>query len=391
MPETIPFNYFLADEQAPVTEDRSVWNDPLPVNRTHQIAGKDSPVSYGDYFLAVRSFFEKDRFNILTSAVYEQTCQQIIPADIDNIHIYLEKHGEFYHPARIMATVSGQRYPFVLNVAVTETGRDCIKREYPVLKKLNTVFSSQYIPKVYGEDSIYKNDICRTSMFLGEWFDNYNEFHITHDSKGNKIIIVWDPVNGNYFLTHDQTVALYSQMSTILTHFYNTETFEQISQWHHAAGDFILKMDNQNPDVRLITVRQYEPLFEKDDTEDSPPDPQSILESLLVFFINLSIRMRLDRIDGIGEFVWADDLAVYGIVSGFLSELAAKPMIKSLSVPFDECFLFYLTSAYSESELMDLATSIVNTYHPQTPGLPLINKNLKKHVSLFCHIFKQAV
>ena len=102
-------------------------------------------------------------------------------------------------------------------------------------------------------------------MFLGEWFEGYNEFHISLDPADEKHkIIVWDHEHGNYFLSTDQTKALYRQAAKILTCYYNVETFEQISSWHHAAGDFVLKCQNDEIDLKLITVRQYRPMFGND-------------------------------------------------------------------------------------------------------------------------------
>lgn len=390
MPEDIPFTYFLADEETPVTEDRSIWNNPLPVNRPHQIFVKDSPVSYGNYFSAVRSFLEKNSFTILLTAVSDHCRQQTNLKNVEGIQVFLEKHGEFYHPSRIRVTACGRAYQFVLNVAVTDTGKEYIKQEYRILKKLNNDFPGQHIPCVYGEGAVIING-SRICVFLGEWFDRYNEFHITRDPKGNQKTIVWDPVDGNYYLTREQTVALFRQAATILTHYYNTETFEQISQWHHAAGDFIIKRNNNEIDVRLITVRQYNPLFKKEDSENSEPHPQSILEALVVFFLNLSIRMRLDRMDGTGEIVWAETPAVYGIVSGFLKGLASKPSIKTLSIPLDDCFLYFLVSSYTEYELRNLAADIVNTYHPGAPEIPEIKKHLGNHVGVLYQAIHQSI
>ena len=58
-------------------------------------------ISHGDYFTAVRNFLEQDGYEIITRAVSQQTRRDITSEEIEEIRIFLEKHGEFYHPARI--------------------------------------------------------------------------------------------------------------------------------------------------------------------------------------------------------------------------------------------------------------------------------------------------
>jgi hypothetical protein len=43
---------------------------------------------------------------------------------------------------------------------------------------------------------------------------------------------------------------------------------------------------------------------------------------LLIFFLNLSIRMRLDRYDGVGDIVWADGPVVQSTLDGVMDGLA---------------------------------------------------------------------
>ena len=192
--------------------------------------------------------------------------------------------------------------------------------------------------------------------------------------------MVWDDRRGSFFLSTGQTRMLYAGVSKILTGYYNLSSFEQIFSWHHAAGDFIVRVENEKPDLKLVTVRRYEAILENQkDTKTPSDEPQQILQALLIFFLNLSIHTRLDRLDGIGEIVWSDDSAVEATIIGFLEALSVKPDIPSLPDSPLACFVAYLASC-TEGDLIDLTGAIVNRFNPQMPGLALVKKNIHPHV-----------
>jgi hypothetical protein len=386
MPGKSRFSYFLSNKKYPVHKDSETWNTPLPLSRNQSAKQplKDIGiyVTHGDYFCAVRSFLGKNRFAILTSALAQYLNRNIQPEDIAKVRIFLEKHGEFYHPARIEANVNGDVAPFVVNVAVSQVGKEAIQREYDILKKLNLNLPFSFLPKVYGKGMAHTKKNLEVSMFLGEWFEGFNEFHVSKDpSDETNRIIVWDSERGNFFLTNEQTVVLYRQAAMILTCYYNIETFEQISQWHHAAGDFVIKLLNNKIKTRLVTVRQYAPMFETNEMEDQDNGADLILEALLVFFLNLSIRMRLDRLNGVREIVWSGDVAVEGTLQGFFQGLALQPPVDLLQDSVVDCFRKHLLSC-SQADLFDLSQAMVNAYKPQAPEVPVIKHNLQSHVMI---------
>jgi len=363
-----------------------MWNALLPMSRHQQPNDSGICMSHGDYFTAVRNFLEQDRSEIITRAVSQHMHREVTCEEIEEIRIFLEKHGEFYHPARIEIMLHETAIPFVLNVAISDTGKSYIQREYDLLKQLQKDFPFSFLPKVYGRGcvSITGDEI---GMFLGEWFQGYNEFHISLDPSDEKYkIVVWDYVNGNYFLTTDQATNLYQQASKLLTCYYNVETFEQISSWHHAAGDFVLKYRNDKIDVKLITARQYRPMFENNGI-NKDPDMELIMEALLVFFLNLTIRMRLDRLDGVGEIMWSDDTSIGGILKGFFESLALKPPNISFPGSLIDCFRNHLLSC-SQSDLFGLSQAMVDAYNPQSAEIPAIKKNLKRHVKILYDAIK---
>ena len=151
MPNAPQFKYFLSPQKDPVQKDSQVWSTPLPLNR-QQAAEPLRPetgisISHGDYFCAAGDFLGRNRFEIVTRAASQHLCRKIQLDEIKEINICLEKHGEFYHPARIEAVLKGVSIPFVLNVAVSEAGLNCIQKEYRLLKKLDANFSFSLVPQ----------------------------------------------------------------------------------------------------------------------------------------------------------------------------------------------------------------------------------------------------
>jgi hypothetical protein len=310
-------SFFISHSKEPVTEDSLIWQEPIPLRLDALMKHAGESVSHAAYFRAAQTFIEANSFEVITRAVCRQLDRDVKVADIDEIRICLEKHAEFYHPARIETVVCQQKLCFVLNVAISETGRRFIEKEFHLLNRLNTAQPLHYLPQAYGFGQTAGSNGQNFAMFLGQWFDGYHEFHISIDPVDKKPkIMVWDDARSRFFLSAEQTKTLYAQASKILTAYYNLESFEQIFSWHHAAGDFIVQTENEKLELRLVTVRQYAAIFENQkDTQTAPGDPQRILQALLIFFLNLSIHMRLDRLDGIGEMVFNE--AGYPIVAGF--------------------------------------------------------------------------
>ncbi len=340
-------------------------------------------VSIGDYFMAARLFFETSGIENIVSALKQRFEKQINSEDIDRIDIFLVKHGEFYHPARIEVSVHEKRIYFVLNVAVSPVGKEHIEGEYRCLKKLNKDYSFDYLPQVYGRHEVELSNNNRVSMFLGEWLNNYHEFHISREpADGKNKISVWDSGRKHYFLTESQSLNLYTRAAGILTGYYNLESFEQICAWHHAAGDFIVRVENEKLDLKLITVRRYAPIFEKsflDDSENLRDSAEFILQALLLFFLNLSLKMRLDRFDGVGDIVWADDQALQGTLIGILNALGMKAAIPALPDTPLRCFFQYL-SMCSKTDFYELCESLLNRFNPDSPEIDVIKQHLDSHV-----------
>ena len=89
-------------------------------------------ISHGDYFRSVRSFLEQNRLETLTSAIAHHFNREIRPKEIEEIRIVLEKHGEFYHPARIEVIACEKAVSLVVNVAVSQVGNKYILNEFNI-------------------------------------------------------------------------------------------------------------------------------------------------------------------------------------------------------------------------------------------------------------------
>ncbi|MCP4690141.1 MAG: hypothetical protein GY859_18960, partial [Desulfobacterales bacterium] len=326
--------YFLDNENAPVVPGGALWSAPLPMSRgafSREPREPDRPpVTRGDYFTAARDFLEIDNFEKFRAACSRRLDREISLEEITGIRVYLAKHGEFYHPARIEPLLPSSHAPsprFVLNAAVSETGKKTLRAEYAHLARLNRDFPFKYIPKVFHQGEGRSPADRTIPMFLGQWLDGFHEFHISRDrAAGVRGVTVWDGRPEPVFLTEEQTFDLYRQTAVILTSYFNLETLERIFSWHHAAGDFVARPRPGGVDVRLITVRRYAPMFETErepgaEGPDRGADPVKTLSALLLFLLSISIRTRVDRLDGVGEIAWADDLAVHATLTGFFQAL----------------------------------------------------------------------
>jgi hypothetical protein len=371
--------YFLASDDRSVAENSPRWRMPLPLSPAGSAGSGEPPVgaevTYGDYFTAVHRFLEGEGFIALTGALRERLGQSLTAADLGPIRIYLEKHGHFYHPARITVAVANRRPAFVVNVAVTKIGRSYLKADFDNIRLLNDRFPYRFLPQVYckGEATLPGRS-RRLEMFLGEWLEGYHEFHLSGGpAEMNSRLVVWDPVKGAHRLSKQQWVDIFRQIALILTAYYDLETFEQIFSWHNAAGDFIVKTDAGKIDLRLITVRKYAPLF-----ADVSGGVDTILQAMLIFWLNLSIRIRLDRFDGVGPFGCAGDDMVEAALNGFFDGLALQVRFGRIPKELPDLFAGYL-KALASDDRDTLLEGIVGRLKCHPSEKALIRKHLKRH------------
>lgn len=393
--------FALYDENHIISPSCDEWNTPLPMARMAAAFAGDDTETIGTYLEAVQDFLQKNNHAVLTAALREQ--EGLCTGEAKRILIIQEKHGAFYHPVRIQIVWrSGKHICFGINAAVSQKGRELLSREYKVMERLqgksafpsrNASNGKSYLPKMYGCGTGKSPGGKAIPMFMVEWFTGFHEFHYSMDENtGAYRLALWDPETGKRFLPDNWYTTIFSEASRILTLYFNPETLEEIFPWHHAAGDFVIQKTASGPRIRLVTARNYAPRMTREDREDSftrEGSLQDILEGLLGFFFNLSVRMRLDRADGTQEVVWAGEEAVEGAISGVLEGLEYHTgQSEHPGFPLNTGFLLYL-SRFSEKEILSRLNILAGEDFFSRDEYPLIETHLPAHAKSIITLAKK--
>ncbi|MBW1742105.1 MAG: hypothetical protein JRJ47_01580 [Deltaproteobacteria bacterium] len=353
--------------------DDSTSQAPMRLTRHGDTLPGDLTLNYGQYFKGIAAVISNDSYASLIKATTRQLERDVFLSDIDRILICAEKHGSDYHPAKIEVVLPDAIAAFVMNVAVTARGRACLSREHEVLQVLNRKYDFPYLPRTYFQDEASPPSMF---MFLADWFEGYHEFHLSVDPEsGSQKVALWDSDRGHVYLSELQTREIYRQAAMILTRYYDVETFEQIFPWHHAAGDFVVKAEAESVNVRLITARQYTPMIDSSEGVTAH-------DALLFFLLNLSLRMRLDRLDGVGAVAWANDGCVQATLEGFMEGLGIKEQREVIPGGFLDAFIRDIKSS-SVGELSHGFRTLVDACDQSAPDIGVLRNNLEKHTSKF--------
>ena len=368
--------YRITGYDGVIRPDHRVWNTPLPSIRK-PLPGSSAPqdvnaepITHGNYFQAIRDYLQGEGQDHVRKALMVR-----YPLCADEFHgetleIILEKHGEFYHPARILVPCKDGVLSLVLNVAVTPHGRTWMASEINALNSVAGRLPPDGVPAVYGLATVPGANHAPLSMFLADWFEGFHEFHLSIDpQKGRQGMVVWDTTTAPFYLSDRQQAAVYRRAAFLLTRAFNPHTTEQIYPWHHASGDFVLRVKDDALDLRLITVRQYAPTI---GDRNGELEAEARLTALLVFFFNLTIRNRLDRLDGTGPPAWADAIAVPETIRGFFDALDEDQSIE----------VKRLLDAYALDEVMELLSLVAERYQLMDMEKGLIRANLASHGAL---------
>jgi hypothetical protein len=339
-------------------------------------------LTLGDYFGSIEAFLLKDPAKPLYSILEERFNKQTDINGVQEILIRSEKHGALYHPASIEVLVEGKQLKIAVSTAVSERGKLWMAREYEILKHLNRSYKLPYLPNVYTKGEVEcKADENRHEtliMTLAEWFEGYHEWHLSIDEKdSSQKICIWDLENGNRYASQDEAFEIFRQASKILTLYYDTNSFNQIYPWHHAAGDFIVGTRNGSIDVKLTTARRYESIMNSFSDDSVNP-----IIAMIYFFLNLTVRIQLDKLDGVGATVWAGDFSAGAATAGFFEAL----MIMETEGRYDLGKvedLLSLFQSFNEEELEGLFQSLLILYNKDDPeDLTVIQENLGYHINL---------
>ena len=342
-------------------------------------------LTLGDYFEAIREFILKDQGKRLAHVLKERLNREIGPDNIQKILVRSEKHGALYHLASVGVFADNQQTKLAVSTAVSEKGKEWITNEYEMLKFLNNSLKLPYLPDVHlkGEVECDAGDGKHEtlSMLLSEWFEDYHEWHLSIDENdNNQKIYIWDFQNGNRYASKEEAFEIFQQASKILTLYYDTKDFNQIYPWHHAAGDFIVRTRGRNIDVRLTTVREYQSIMDYFSKETVNP-----MIAIVYFFLNLTIRMRLDKLNGVGETVWSGGFCVKATTEGFFDAIRIMESEGRyhLGRPKD---LLALLKSFGEEEIQNLFHPLRDWYQQGNPAeFRVIQAKLRSHVNLLYH------
>ena len=271
------------------------------------VEGSDG-LTYEAYFAGLEAFALTEAWAALHAAVVAAGC----PADkagIDELVIRAEKHGALYHPASLTVRAGGVEAKLCVNVAASPASIALLEQEAGLLIGLRERFSPDYLPCPQAFATAGE-----LAFLLEDWFAGYHEFH--QDGTGR--VRLWDYDIGERTLDDQSALEVYRQAAHILTRYYHADTGASIGPWHHAAGDFVAKVTGETVSVRLITVRGYgagQDFAEAGELADKL--------AALAFFTNMTMRIRLDRVEGVGQLVLAGEAVVEAAVRGFISGLAA--------------------------------------------------------------------
>ena len=388
--EKIRTHFFISGEKKELTPGSELWDCPLSGRKDDgnnelqpEKVSRGTEITIGDYFSASCKILSQNEYLILLTGLEAVLKRPVSKDHILRVLIFLEKHGAFYHPLKIRVELKdSQTHLFVLNGAVSNPGLSLIETEYFLIARLNKAFSEQYLPHVFGLDFIEMNH-GRIGFFLGKWFEDYKEFHVT-GSRDKRRIVVWESDGRCLYLPWKNALPVYRETAKILTYYYNIETFEQIFPWHHAAGDFIVKQAGDRFHVRLVTVRGYSPLTEFGSGEEDKKN--HILPSLLLFFFNLTLRMRLDRLDGTGKTVLLGDEVLKETIEGFFTVLDEKS--KDYSYGDLKRIFIDFKNGFSLGQIMDIMITIMESGDMNQTENQLILENLETHCRIIEAIFK---
>ncbi len=375
--------YLSSSPNGDVVPDKSGLDSPIPLHLSDldgiAKSGSTAGLTYHRYLETIKDFLSRDSYHFLIDALRKQTGKSIALRDIESITIRSEKHGALYHIASIDVITADDISKFVATSALSERGKLYLESDFYWLQSLHNKYAFSYLPRVYHQDQVCYQSLegTRQAMLisLGEWLEGYHEFHLSLDkSDGRQKIVVWDLNNGYYYLSAAQSHTLYRLASLVLTLYYDTDTFHQISLWHHSAGDFIVRVDGENIDLKLVTVRRYEPMIGFSTNQES-----NKIAALIHFFLHLSIRMRMDRLDGVGVVAWADDFCLDAIMKGFYQALEIKEKMGGPAAINRDEFLAGL-KGFSREDWIDMAHATLETYPQPEADVPLIRRNLNKHL-----------
>jgi len=275
------------------------------------------------------------------------------------------------------------RVKFTLSTAISQEGQDCILKEHDILHRLNRNSGFSFLPETYG----IRKMTCHTAqgktvemvILAAQWFEDYHEWHIAVDpADDTRKIQIWDLKRGPRYASAGEASIIIGECSKILALYYDFENCNHIGAWHHAAGDFIVNCpQGGKPKVKLTTVRKYAPLMAAFSGRDVDP-----IIAFIYFLLDTTVRMRLDRLDGVGEMVWLDDFVVAATVKGFFDGLRELEIKEDGVKKVLAADLLKLMKSFARAEIKRVFEPLSARYNDEnTDEAAVIDIHLDDHIS----------
>lgn len=385
-----PFRFLLSADHTPVVPGTPLWKAPLPTSRGaagglpgETATNVDGPVSYGAYFSTLQETLAADHCAALCKALARTTRASMAPEQIERVEIQLLKHGHFYHPACVVVFVAGVAHSLALNLALTSDGIALLPKETAALAELAGQGGLDSLPQVLAQGECASAEGKLWRWFLAPWFEGFHEFHLTRVAGGCEAVTVWNGAPGPTLLNAAHTDTLLEGAARLLATAFNPHTLAHVFPWHHAAGDFVVRLGpGGQPQVRLITVRDYQallPSIECEDTDGEDAFLERLLYALLLLVVQVALRLRVDRLDGVGEIAVHPASVLTAICRGCLAGIVQ--MCRRWSLPRE---LSLAVQAYlgtpSRDDLSQINAAVVGGFAPGSEERETLGPYLQEHV-----------
>jgi hypothetical protein len=347
-------------------------------------------MTLGDYFGAVSGFILLDNGQHLVHLLTYLWDKKVEIADIEKIIVRYEKYGTLYQIVSAEVFSQARQEMFSVSTAISGEAKETLNREFDLIQHLYYQKGLPYLPRAYYRQTInlMREEMSETIlMTMSQWFENYHEWHFSKDDNNAECIMIWDMGGGGYRYASDyESHEIIRQASKILTFYYNLDTFCRIYPWHHGAGDFVVKTGDGMVDVRLVTVRGYEPIELPGGEEKSDS-----LKALMLFLFDITIKMRLDKTEGVGEPYWADASILNDVWEGFLEALRSMEIKGDVSDLNIDVFIDTLKSI-NEDKMRTIFSSYIDQFYKNDPSdYTVIQKHINEHAADIHRIFQDCL
>ncbi len=381
-------SYLISDEKGDIPASPEMLCAPFMMS----LSQRHPSLTLGDYFRAIEHFLFHDRGKAFAEAMTRENVEEARAVqEPSEVWIRSEKHGADYHVAGVRVLSGNHDLKVCVCTAVTEEAQARLAEEARNLRALGRTFDPSYLPRQYfsgyasGREKPVKPDLF---MLVGEWLEGCHEWHLAPDGprdEGFPPVCIWDYHRGCRFANPVESRELFRQAAMILTRYYDFDSFCEIGPWHHAAGDFVIRSTEQSVDVRLTAVRGYRPLPILSGTGIGEVPVET---ALFYFFLNMSVRMRLDRIDGVGERLWAEAFPVEAVLAGFLDALRLREGDGTFP-PGKVAGFIALLKSFSRDELEKAFSPLAALYALENAAeFTLIRRCLDGHISRLHQAFQ---